>query len=269
MHCHLFKWYDYIPKRIKKVHFCGLQKGYYCPEGSETAVPCPRGMFAPSFWARDINGCISCPPHHYAPTEGLASCLPCGSRAQQPLPGQDKCVCLSEGQVFQVSFFFWFLFIYANRSAVSSDAICSLQLKQLLMFQRWLGYIFCLSVVHLLLNLAIIRFSHRKASHNKQIKITRACTKGWGFPNICFFYAGQRWTVSLCFGLSRYKQKRCLRAEDIRDLQRRPSTGSVRQVPGSQAVETPLFSSGRCRKPLCKVKQCYHPQNSVCFVMLA
>ncbi|XP_058270321.1 uncharacterized protein si:dkey-103g5.4 isoform X4 [Hemibagrus wyckioides] len=79
------------------------QPGHYCPEGSETAVPCPRGMFSPSFWARDITGCISCPPHHYAPTEGLSACLPCGSRAQQHQPGQDKCVCLAEGQVFQAS----------------------------------------------------------------------------------------------------------------------------------------------------------------------
>lgn len=96
------------------VRYCHCKIGYYCPEGSGTAVPCPRGMFAPSFWARDINGCISCPPHHYAATEGLASCLPCGSRAQQPLSGQDKCVCLSEGQVFQVSTYTSFLFIYAN-----------------------------------------------------------------------------------------------------------------------------------------------------------
>ncbi|XP_017347105.1 uncharacterized protein si:dkey-103g5.4 isoform X2 [Ictalurus punctatus] len=79
------------------------QPGHYCPEGSEIAVPCPRGTFAPSFWARDINGCISCPPHHYAPTEGLSACLPCGSRARQPLPRQDKCICLTEGQVFQAS----------------------------------------------------------------------------------------------------------------------------------------------------------------------
>ncbi|KAF7699916.1 hypothetical protein HF521_002874 [Silurus meridionalis] len=79
------------------------QPGHYCPEGTGTAVPCPRGMFTPSYWARDINDCISCPSHHYAPTEGLPACLPCGSHAQQPLPGQDKCVCLGEGQVFQAS----------------------------------------------------------------------------------------------------------------------------------------------------------------------
>ncbi|KAL7831745.1 hypothetical protein AOLI_G00292930 [Acnodon oligacanthus] len=79
------------------------QPGYYCPEGRDTALPCPRGMFGPSFWAVDVQGCISCPPHHYAPREGLAACLPCGSKAQQPLPGQDKCTCLGEGEVFQVS----------------------------------------------------------------------------------------------------------------------------------------------------------------------
>ncbi|XP_062872587.1 multiple epidermal growth factor-like domains protein 10 [Trichomycterus rosablanca] len=77
--------------------------GHYCSESSETAVPCPRGTFAPSFWATDISGCISCPPHHYAPREGLAACLPCGPTAQQALPGQDKCQCLGEGQVFQAS----------------------------------------------------------------------------------------------------------------------------------------------------------------------
>ncbi|XP_053362889.1 uncharacterized protein LOC128532810 [Clarias gariepinus] len=77
--------------------------GHYCLEGSETAVPCPRGMFTPSFWAKHINDCISCPPHHYAPIEGLSACLPCGSRAQQPLPGQEKCACQVDGQVFQAS----------------------------------------------------------------------------------------------------------------------------------------------------------------------
>ncbi|KAK1786518.1 hypothetical protein P4O66_017646 [Electrophorus voltai] len=76
---------------------------YYCPEGGKTAVPCPRGTFGPSSWATDTRDCISCPPYHYAPREGLAACLPCGPRAQQPLPGQDKCVCLREGQVFQAS----------------------------------------------------------------------------------------------------------------------------------------------------------------------
>lgn len=77
-------------------------QGFYCPEGDKGPVPCPRGTFGPSFWATTINGCISCPSHHYGPREGLSSCLPCGPWSQQPLPGQDSCTCLREGQVFQV-----------------------------------------------------------------------------------------------------------------------------------------------------------------------
>ncbi|KAL1260729.1 hypothetical protein QQF64_008556 [Cirrhinus molitorella] len=77
--------------------------GFYCPEGVEGPVPCPRGTFGPSFWATSINDCISCPPHHYGPREALSNCLPCGPWSQQPLPGQDSCTCLKEGQVFQAS----------------------------------------------------------------------------------------------------------------------------------------------------------------------
>ncbi|KAK7156390.1 hypothetical protein R3I94_006451 [Phoxinus phoxinus] len=77
--------------------------GFYCPEGDEGPVPCPRGTFGPSFWATTINGCISCPAHHYGPREGMSSCLPCGPWSQQPLPGQDSCTCLREGQIFQAS----------------------------------------------------------------------------------------------------------------------------------------------------------------------
>ncbi|XP_048016116.1 uncharacterized protein si:dkey-103g5.4 isoform X6 [Megalobrama amblycephala] len=80
-----------------------LEQGFYCPEGDEGPVPCPRGTFGPSFWAPTINSCISCPSHHYGPREGLSSCLPCGPWSQQPLPGQDSCTCLREGQVFQAS----------------------------------------------------------------------------------------------------------------------------------------------------------------------
>ncbi|XP_067306926.1 uncharacterized protein si:dkey-103g5.4 isoform X3 [Pseudorasbora parva] len=79
------------------------KQGFYCPEGDEGSVPCPRGTFGPSSWATTMNSCISCPPHHYGPREGLSSCLPCGPWSQQPLPGQDSCTCLREGQVFQAS----------------------------------------------------------------------------------------------------------------------------------------------------------------------
>ncbi|XP_043114159.1 uncharacterized protein si:dkey-103g5.4 isoform X4 [Puntigrus tetrazona] len=75
--------------------------GFYCPEGGP--VPCPKGTFGPSLGATSIHDCIGCPQHHYGPREGLSNCLPCGPWSQQPLPGQDSCTCLQEGQVFQAS----------------------------------------------------------------------------------------------------------------------------------------------------------------------
>ncbi|XP_056613166.1 uncharacterized protein si:dkey-103g5.4 isoform X2 [Triplophysa dalaica] len=77
--------------------------GFYCPEEGVGPVPCPRGTFGPSFWATSVNGCISCPPHHYGPREGMSNCVPCGTWSHQPLSGQDSCICLREGQVFQAS----------------------------------------------------------------------------------------------------------------------------------------------------------------------
>ncbi|KAJ8368257.1 hypothetical protein SKAU_G00082850 [Synaphobranchus kaupii] len=77
--------------------------GHYCPEGGSGPVPCPRGTFGAGLTSTSVERCTSCPPHHFGPRPGLAACLPCGPRAQQPLPGQDRCVCPGEGQGFQVS----------------------------------------------------------------------------------------------------------------------------------------------------------------------
>ncbi|KAG7471356.1 hypothetical protein MATL_G00123760 [Megalops atlanticus] len=77
--------------------------GYYCPDGGRTPVPCPRGTFGPNGGATSAEACASCPPHHFGPRPGLAACLPCGAGTLQPAAGQDRCECLGEGQVFQVS----------------------------------------------------------------------------------------------------------------------------------------------------------------------
>ncbi|XP_064159366.1 uncharacterized protein LOC135236767 [Anguilla rostrata] len=77
--------------------------GHYCPGGGRGPVPCPRGTFGAGATSTSAESCTRCPPHHFGPRPGLAACLPCGPWAQQPLPGQDRCVCLGEGQSFQVS----------------------------------------------------------------------------------------------------------------------------------------------------------------------
>ncbi|KAL4647493.1 hypothetical protein GN956_G8659 [Arapaima gigas] len=79
------------------------QPGYYCPHDSGTPVPCPRGTYGPLAGATSVKSCVSCLPHFFSPRPGLAACLPCGHQAQQPLPGQDHCVCQGEGQSFQPS----------------------------------------------------------------------------------------------------------------------------------------------------------------------
>ncbi|XP_030261233.1 uncharacterized protein LOC115574093 isoform X5 [Sparus aurata] len=79
------------------------QPGFYCPLGSFTPVPCPKGTYGPTAGAVSIDSCLKCPPHHYCPRPGLPAYLPCGPAAQQPLSGQDSCVCPGEGQSFQSS----------------------------------------------------------------------------------------------------------------------------------------------------------------------
>ena len=80
--------------------------GFYCPLGSFTPVPCPKGTYGPNTDAVSIDSCLKCPPHHYCPRPGLPAYLPCGPAAQQPLPAQDSCICPGEGQSFQVTLCF-------------------------------------------------------------------------------------------------------------------------------------------------------------------
>lgn len=77
--------------------------GFYCPLGSITPVPCPKGTYGPTAGVESTDNCVKCPPHHYCPRPGLLSPLLCGPVAQQPLSGQDSCVCPGQGQQFQVT----------------------------------------------------------------------------------------------------------------------------------------------------------------------
>lgn len=87
--------------------------GFYCPLGSPAPVPCPKGTYGPHAGAVSMDSCLKCPAHHYCPRPGLYSPLSCGPVAQQPVPGQDTCICPEEGQSFQVLFtglFCWSVF---------------------------------------------------------------------------------------------------------------------------------------------------------------
>ncbi|XP_060928461.1 uncharacterized protein si:dkey-103g5.4 [Limanda limanda] len=77
--------------------------GFYCSMESSTALPCPKGTYGPTADAVSVDSCLQCPPHHYCPRPGLSTSLLCGPVAQQPLSGQDTCICPGEGQSFQTS----------------------------------------------------------------------------------------------------------------------------------------------------------------------
>ncbi|XP_072247735.1 uncharacterized protein [Leuresthes tenuis] len=77
--------------------------GFYCPLGSLSPVPCPKGTYGPTVGAVSIDSCLKCPPQHYCPRPGLYASLPCGPVAQQRLSGQDACTCPGEGQIFQTT----------------------------------------------------------------------------------------------------------------------------------------------------------------------
>ncbi|XP_067362811.1 uncharacterized protein [Channa argus] len=79
------------------------QPGFYCPEGSSTPVPCPKGTYGLTAEGVSIDSCLKCPPHHYCPRPGLSAFMPCGPEAEQPQSGQDTCICPREGQSFQAS----------------------------------------------------------------------------------------------------------------------------------------------------------------------
>ncbi|KAG7479263.1 hypothetical protein JOB18_021861 [Solea senegalensis] len=67
------------------------------------SFPASKGTYGPATDALSIDNCLKCPPHHYCPRPGLSSPYFCGPMAQQPLPGQDTCICPGEGQSFQIS----------------------------------------------------------------------------------------------------------------------------------------------------------------------
>ncbi|XP_053176224.1 uncharacterized protein LOC128359938 [Scomber japonicus] len=79
------------------------QPGFYCPLGSFSLIPCPKGSYGPVAGGESMDSCLKCPPHHYCPSPGMSAPIPCGPVAQQPLSGQDTCICSGVGQTFQAS----------------------------------------------------------------------------------------------------------------------------------------------------------------------
>ncbi|ETE68440.1 Sushi, von Willebrand factor type A, EGF and pentraxin domain-containing protein 1, partial [Ophiophagus hannah] len=72
-----------------------------CNNGS-SPIPCPEGTFRSAGLSSSLT-CLACPVNFFSAEVGQVACLPCGSEAVQPKEGQNTCVCLRQGRVFQPS----------------------------------------------------------------------------------------------------------------------------------------------------------------------
>ena len=76
--------------------------GYYCPENSSLATPCPLGSYNPNEEAGSASDCSLCKVDHYNPYLAQTQCFHCGAEAEQPSKGQSTCICRGAGRDFQV-----------------------------------------------------------------------------------------------------------------------------------------------------------------------
>ncbi|KAG8141599.1 hypothetical protein E2320_007196 [Naja naja] len=72
-----------------------------CKNGS-SPIPCPEGTFRSAGLSSSLT-CLACPVNFFSAEVGQVACLPCGSEAVQPKEGQNTCVCLRQGRIFQPS----------------------------------------------------------------------------------------------------------------------------------------------------------------------
>lgn len=79
-----------------------MLSGYYCPENSSSATPCPVGSYNPNEEAGSAGDCLLCKVDHYNPFLAQTQCFHCGAEAEQPSKGQSTCECRGAGRDFQV-----------------------------------------------------------------------------------------------------------------------------------------------------------------------
>nr|XP_054760398.1 neurogenic locus notch homolog protein 3-like [Lytechinus pictus] len=76
--------------------------GYYCPEGSSAASPCPVGTFRSAEYAVAASDCLVCGVDHFNHLTGQQGCFHCGSQATtEGAVGSSECTCNGANQEFQ------------------------------------------------------------------------------------------------------------------------------------------------------------------------
>lgn len=78
--------------------------GYYCPENSGSATPCPAGTYNRDEGKTSVSDCLECWADHFNHLTGQKACLTCGGEAEQPNTGQTTCICKGGGKDFQACY---------------------------------------------------------------------------------------------------------------------------------------------------------------------
>jgi hypothetical protein len=74
-------------------------KGHYCPQASQTAIPCPEGTFSNAYANENLTNCLNCTAGQYCSGTGRA--LPdgncsvgwfCPSGSTEPMPPGNECL---------------------------------------------------------------------------------------------------------------------------------------------------------------------------------
>ena len=92
--------------------------GFFCPEGSREAVPCPAGKYNPLLRQSNVSACVPCPSDTYMHLSGSPECFPCTTSATAAAesttctcrganrafqPGDGQCICDSGFEFFDVN----------------------------------------------------------------------------------------------------------------------------------------------------------------------
>jgi hypothetical protein len=76
--------------------------GQFCPEGSYSPSPCPRGTYNPNVGSYNISNCSLCPANYFNNISGQSSCRPCGGTSYSS-DDRTLCQCKGRNRVFHGS----------------------------------------------------------------------------------------------------------------------------------------------------------------------
>ena len=84
-------------RQIYKGYQCG--KGYYCPSGGVTPIPCPLGTYTVNETLQSLDECTKCPNNTYSDSVAAVSCSNCTSSSYSYI-GSTTCTCIGNYRIY-------------------------------------------------------------------------------------------------------------------------------------------------------------------------